>query len=55
MKTRLRDPASWLLLAARASSRNLVFTFQLSTVQIFKSKVIRFLVPFIFPLWHLET
>ena len=26
-KTRLSDPASWFLLAAGASSRNLVFTF----------------------------
>ena len=32
MKTRSRDLASWLPLAAGASSRNLVFTFQLSTV-----------------------
>ena len=27
VKTRLRDPASWLPLDAGASSRNLVFTF----------------------------
>ena len=32
VKTRLRDPASWLPLAAEASSHNLVFTFKLSTV-----------------------
>ena len=30
---RLRDPASWLPLAAGASSRNLVFSFWLSDVQ----------------------
>ena len=33
VKTRLRDPAPWIPLAAGASSRNLVITFQLSTVQ----------------------
>ena len=27
VKTRLREPASWVPLAARASLRNLVFTF----------------------------
>ena len=32
MKTRLRDAASWLPLAAGASSHNLAFTFYLSTV-----------------------
>ena len=31
---RLRDPASWLPLASRVSSRNLVFTFYLSIVHI---------------------
>ena len=32
VNTRLHDPACWLPLAAMRSSRNLVFTFQLSTV-----------------------
>ena len=32
MNTRLCDPATWLLLAAGASSSNLVFTFLLCTV-----------------------
>ena len=32
METRSRDPASWLPLAEGVSSRNLVFTFYLSTV-----------------------
>ena len=40
MKTRLRDPASWLPLAVGASSRNLVFTFQLSIVLVDVSTVL---------------